>query len=152
MRLEAMLAEIITDPLQGRDLKCDLEVNLAHLKTLGVGQVSLLFGFSWGKHIYAGQWKELPVSPDQVMAQVSGAENLGFGRLGDDNLYLAVEKYNLRLQYSHEADIHLSFGTPNRLVHDILDRWTAMQWLCYNTSKALTKVMGRPRKPNQSGL
>lgn len=139
-----MLAEIVTDPLQGRDLKCDLEVNLAHLNTLGVGQVALLFGFSWGKHIYAGEWKELPVSPDEVIAQVNGAEKLGFGRLGDDNLYLAVEQYNLRLQYSHEADIHLSFGTPNRLVHDILDRWTAMQWLCYNTSKALKKIKGRP--------
>jgi hypothetical protein len=144
MRLKAMLAEIITDPLQGSDLKCDLEVNLAHLKTLGVRQVSLLFGFSWGKHIYAAEWKELPASPEEAIGLVSMAEKLEYGRLGDDNLYLSVEKFNLRLQYSHEADIHLSFGTPNRLVHDILDRWTAMQWLCYNTSKALTKVMGRP--------
>jgi hypothetical protein len=138
-----MLSEIITDPLQGADLRHDLEVNLAHMKALGVSETTLLFGFSWGQHIYEKQWKELPASPDEVLALVSRAEKLKYGRLGDDNLYLAVAQFNLRLQYSHEADIHLSFSTPNRLVQDILDRWTAMQWLCYNQSRALEKVMGR---------
>lgn len=139
-----MQAEIVTDPLQGADLRLDLETNLARMKALGVLEISLLFGFSWGRHIYAKEWKELPVSLDEASASVRRAEKLGFGRLGDDNLYLSVEKFDLRLQYSHEADIHLSFGTPNPLVHDILDRWTAMQWLCYNTSKALAKFMGQP--------
>jgi hypothetical protein len=143
MRLEAMQVEIATDPLQGADLRHDLEANLGRLKALGVLEISLLFGFSWGKHIYEKQWKELPVSPDQAQVLVHRAEKQGFGRLGDDNLYLTVERFNLRLQYSHEADIHLSFGTPNRLVHDILDRWIAMQWLCYNQSRALEKVLGR---------
>jgi hypothetical protein len=138
-----MLAEIITDPLQGSDLRHDLEVNLARMKALGVFEATLLFGFSWGQHIYDKQWKELPVSPDQVLGLVSRAERLKYGRLGGDNLYLTVAQFNLRLQYSHEADIHLSFDTPNRLVYDILDRWTAMQWLCYNKSRALEKVMGR---------
>jgi len=138
-----MLAEIITDPLQRTDLRHDLEVNLARMKTMGVFEATLLFGFSWGQHIYEKQWKELPVSPDEVLALVNRAEKLEYGRLGDDNLYLAVEQFDLRLQYSHEADIHLSFGTPNRLVHDILDRWTAMQWLCYSKSRALEKVMGQ---------
>lgn len=138
--MKAMLAEIITDPLQGTDLRHDLEVNLARMKALGVTGIWLFFGFSWGNHIYETQWKELPVSTDQAQALVHRAEKLGLGRLGDDNLYITVEKFDLRLQYSHEADIHLSFGAPNRLVHDILDRWRDMQWLCYNQSRALAKV------------
>lgn len=138
--MEAMHAEIVTDPLQGTDLRRDLEVNLARMKALGVLEISLLFGYSWGKHIYQTQWKEMTVSPDEAQSLVHRAEKQGFGELGDDNLYLSVEKYNLRLQYSHEADIHLSFGTPNRLVHDILDRWNAMQWLCYNQNRILAKI------------
>ncbi len=139
----SMQAEIVTDPLQGTDLRCDLEANIASMKALGVVEISLLFGFSWGKHIYEKEWKELPASPDEARMLVCRAEKLGFGCLGDDNLYLTVEKYDLRLQYSQEADIHLSFGTPNHLVHDILGRWETNQWLCYNRSKALAKVMRR---------
>ena len=138
-----MITEIITDPLRGSDLRHDLEASLARMKSLGVFEATLLFGFAWGRHIYEKHWKELPVSPDQVLELVNRAEKLKFGRLGDDNLYLAVAQFNLRLQYSHEADIHLSFATPNRLVHDIIDRWTANQWLCYNKSKALGNVRGR---------
>ena len=145
-----MIAEIITDSLQGTDLRYDLGVNLARLNAMGVAEVSLLFGFSWGNHIYEKQWKELPVSPGEAQALVHRAEKLGFGRLGDDNLYLTVEKFNLRLQYSHETDIHLSFNTPNRLVNEILDRWTSMQWLCYNQSRALAKLMDRTCKQKQS--
>jgi hypothetical protein len=140
--LEAMHAEIVTDPLQGSDLRQDLELNLARIKALGVREVSLLFGFSWGKHIYEKEWKELPLSPDDALALVRRAEKQGFGKLGDDNLYLTVAALNLRLQYSHETDIHLSFSDPNQLVHEILDRWCALQWLCYNQSKTLIKVMG----------
>ena len=138
-----MHAEIVTDPLQGADLRHDLEANLARIKALGVSEITLLFGFSWGRHIYEKEWKELPVAPDEALEMVRRAEKLAYGRLGDDNLYLTVETYDLRLQYSHEADIHLSFATQNRLVDDILDRWTAMQWLCYNQSKALAKAMRR---------
>lgn len=140
--MEALHTEIVTDPLQGADLLGDLEVNLSRINALGVQQVSLLFGFAWGNHIYEKEWKELLLSPDEARALVRQAEKQGFGRLGDDNLYLTVEAFNLRLQYSHEADIHLSFGTPNPLVYEILDRWRDKQWLCYNQSSALKKVLG----------
>ncbi len=141
--MDTMHSEIITDPLRGADLRHDLAVTLARMKALGLRKISLLFGFSWGNHIYEKDWKDIPVSPDDAQVLVQRAERQGFGKLGDDNLYLFVKEYNLRLLYSHDADIHLSFGTPNRLVHDILDRWRAMQWLCYNQSRALTKVMDR---------
>ncbi len=135
--VDAMQAEIVTDPLQASDLRQDLETNIRRMSALGVREIALLFGYAWGNHIYEKEWKDLAVSPDEVLALVRKAEKLGYGRMGDDNLYLTVEKFNLRLQYSHEADIHLSFGTPNLLVHDIIERWTTLQWLCYNRSQAL---------------
>ena len=141
--MDSMHSEIITDPLRGTDLRHDLNVNLARMKALGLDEISLLFGFSWGNHIYEKDWKEIPVSPDEAQALVQQAEKQGFGELGEDNLYLTVKQYNVRLLYSHEADIHLAFGTPNRLVRDILDCWNAMHWLCYNQSKVLAKLMRR---------
>lgn len=142
--MDPMRSEIITDPLRGIDLRHDLKVNLERMKALGLAGISVLFGFSWGSRIYEKQWSEIPVSPDQAWDLVLKAEQQGFGELGDDNLYVFVKEYNLRLLYSHEADIHLSFAAPNRLVHDILDRWSGLQWLCYNQSKVLATVMGRP--------
>lgn len=141
--MDRMQSEIITDPLRGMDLRHDLKVSLAQMKALGLHEVALLFGFAWGNHIYEKDWKEIPVSPDEAQTLVQSAEKQGFGQLGGDNLYLIVKQYNLRLLYSHEADIHLSFAKPNRLVHDIVDRWNAMQWLCYNKSKVLEKVLRR---------
>lgn len=140
MKLEAIHTEIVTDPLQGADLRHDLEANLTRMAAMGVHEITLLFGYSWGNHIYEKEWKDLAVSPAEVLALVRKAEKQGYGRMGDDNLYLTVDKFNLRLQYSHEADIHLSFATPNPLVRDILKRWIAMQWLCYNKSRALKKL------------
>ena len=141
--MQSMQSEIATDPLRGIDLRCDLEANLARLKALGVLEISLLFGFSWGRHIYETQWEELPSSPDEARMLVCRAEKSGSGRLGDDNLYLTVRKYDLRLLYTHEADIHLSFATPNHLVRDILYRWETNQWLCYNRNEALGRLMRR---------
>lgn len=141
--MDRMQSEIVTDPLRGTDLRNDLEGSLAQMKALGLHEVALLFGFSWGNHIYEKEWKEIPVSPEDALSLVQSAEKKGFGQLGEDNLYLIVPKYNLRLLYSHEADIHLSFAEPNRLVYDIVDRWNAMQWLCYNKSKVLENVLRR---------
>ncbi len=141
--MDGMHREIVTDPLRGKDLRDDLTVNLSRMKALGLPEISLLFGFSWGNRIYEKDWKEIPVSPEQALSMVQRAEAQGFGEIGDDNLYVFAKEYNLRLLYSHEADIHLSFGTPNRLVCDILERWSASQWLCYTRNKALKEAMER---------
>lgn len=141
--MEAMQAEIVTDPLQASDLRNDLKANIRRMTAMGVREVGLLFGYAWGQHVYEKEWKELSVSPEEVHALVRRAEKQGYGRIGDDNLYLTVEKFNLRLQYSHEADIHLSFGTPNPLVRDIIERWTTQQWLCYTRNPALKKFKDR---------
>lgn len=124
-----MCHEIVTDPLAPEDLWSDLRANIGLLRQLRVGEVRLLFGFAWGKHVYQGPWTELEVSLEVLEARVKDAEHQGFGRLGADNLYLSLPALEARVQYSHEADIHLSHGALNPFVEAVLQRWRADQWL-----------------------
>ena len=130
-----MKIEIITDPLTKNDVLHDLNANIALMKRLGVKEVLLFFGFSWGKLIYEDKWKDIPISPEDINDLMYRVEKQGFGELANDNLYISISQFNLRLQYSHEADIHLSFQTPNTFVKRILTRWTEKGWLCYSKSK-----------------
>jgi hypothetical protein len=124
-----MHREIVTDPLDAADLWADLRANLARLAHHGVTEVRLFFGFAWGRYIYDGLWREIPVAPDAVPAMVVDAERQGFGRLGDDNLYLTIAPLDAKLLYSHERDIHLCRGQDNRFTAEVLERWRADGWL-----------------------
>jgi hypothetical protein len=125
-----MFTEVVTDPLGAEDLWNDLLLNLNHIEALGISQVTLFFGFAWGKHIYVGEdtWHELPMGVDAVETMIRRACDQGYGRLGDDNLYLSVPDLAVRLQYSHEMDIHLSFSEHNPFVKTVLERWKDNQW------------------------
>ena len=123
-----MRHEIITDPLDHGELWADLRTNAALLDDLGVRQIWLLFGFAWGNSIYPAQWTDIPAAPDEIAGRIREAEQKGFGRLGSDNLYIGVPDLNARLQYSHEAEIHLSYLTVNPFVQTLYDRWSANQW------------------------
>jgi hypothetical protein len=125
-----MLNEMVTDPLAVEDLWDDLRLNLAHLKALGITQVLLLFGFSWGQFFYAQgeNWYDLPTGIDDVELLLERAHAKGHGALGHDNLYISIPEMDVRLQYSHETDIHLSFGEANPFVQTVLERWKQNQW------------------------
>lgn len=124
-----MNREVVTDPLDRGDLWFDLRENIILFNQIGITRVLVLFGFSWGKNIYAGPWKEQPISLDQLVQQVLEAEKKQFGKLGDDNLYVYVPEMDIRIQYSHEADIHLSYFQENIIVKKVLDRWFDKEWL-----------------------
>ena len=125
-----MFRERVTDPLAVEDLWDDLRRNLAHLKALGIAEVFLLFGFSWGRFIYGeGQtWSELAVAIDEVEPMIARAYDNGHGALGHDNLYITIPDFDARLQYSHEIDIHLSYTETNAFVQAVLNRWAQNQW------------------------
>lgn len=131
-----MNREVITDPLDRGDLWFDLRENVILFKQLGVTQPLVLFGFSWGKQIYDGPWTEQPISVDQLTHQVLEAEEKQFGKLGDDNLYIRVPEMDIRVQYSHETDIHLSYSDENIFVQNVLARWLERQWLTYGPRRA----------------
>lgn len=126
-----MNKEVITDPLSPDDLWQDLKSNITHLKTRGISQVGVFYGFSWGSHFYDGIWKEIPVSIDELEAPLYRAMQAGHGALGHDNFYISVPEFSMKLQYSHETDIHISYIDENELVSIILKRWKDNGWLRY---------------------
>ncbi len=126
-----MNKEIITDPLSPEDLWQDLKNNIKAFKTLEISQVLVLYGFSWGTHFYDGHWTELPVDVDKLEGLLLQAVEKGYGALGHDNLYISIPGFDMKLQYSHETDIHLSFGDDNELVRSICERWKDNEWLLY---------------------
>jgi len=118
-----------TDPLDATDLWSDLRANIAFLKTNAVTSVRLMFGFSWGQHIYSDRWVETTTPLEAVEQAVVASEQNGYGQLGDDNLYLHIAEFEVRVQYSYESDIQLSYSSPNLFVRTVLARWQSMQWM-----------------------
>lgn len=132
-----MNREIITDPLDAKDLKVDLRQNMVLLQEWGIYKILLLFGYAWGNSYYRGIWKDIPVTPGQVENLVTEIEHKGYGALGNDNLYITIPDLEVRLQYSYECDIHLSYSIPDDFVQSIYDRWTAKDWFIESKRRRL---------------
>lgn len=133
---------IVTDPLEADDLWMDLTNVIKILKECHIPQVSLFFGYSWGQSIYNAEWHDIPVFVDDIIDTVSQAEASGYGRMSKDNLYLNIPEHHVRLNYSYESDIQLSFMNPNTLVQSILDHWNEHKWLLVHQSKIRQKSIG----------
>ena len=124
-----MNRELVTDPLDREDLWADLEDNIDLLTAQGYTQVLAFFGFAWGNHIYEGRWHDLPITLADLEKRIAEAEEKGWGRLGQDNLYFTVSELPLRLSYSYENDIHMSYADDNEIVSLIRKRWLSNEWL-----------------------
>lgn len=124
-----MNRELVTDPLGAEDLWADLRTNIELLKASGYTRALVFFGFAWGKHIYENQWQDLPMELDVLEQRIVEAEKKGFGTLGSDNLYFTIEELPIRLTYSYESDIHLSYADENDIVQTIRERWISQGWL-----------------------
>ena len=124
-----MNRELVTDPLDREDLWADLKTNIELLSASGYSRVLAFFGFAWGKHIYPDQWHDMPMSLAELEEQIMRAEEKGFGSLGSDNLYFTLADLPLRLSYSHESDIHLSYVREDDIVTQIRERWFEQGWL-----------------------
>jgi len=124
-----MNRELVTDPLGVEDLWADLRTNIELLKASGYTEALVFFGFGWGKHIYENEWQDLPVALDILEQRVVEAQEKGFGSLGSDNLYFTIEALPIRLNYSYESDIHLSYADENDIVATIRERWLSQGWL-----------------------
>jgi hypothetical protein len=127
-----MNKEVVTDPLAHEDLWNDLRLTVARLEGLGATEVLLFFGYAWGRRIYSGPWVGMPVAIGAVPAMIADAEQQGFGSLGDDNLYLTVPSRDVKFLYSHESDIHLSYGPETPFVTETIGRWRANGWFLEN--------------------
>ncbi|MBN2061992.1 MAG: hypothetical protein JW882_16405 [Deltaproteobacteria bacterium] len=132
-----MKREVVTDPISVKDLKTDLKKNISLIRKLGVSKLFVLFGFSWGRHIYDGEWKEIEVSVDEMQKMINDAEKKEYGKLGDDNLYITIPEFIARLHYSYETDIHLSYSEKNQFVDIVLKRWSSNGWFFGKEKKVL---------------
>jgi hypothetical protein len=124
-----MIREIITDPLDAADLWADLNENLRLIRQMGIEDVRLFFGYSWGKHIYEGRWVEISIHPAQVEQRIVDAERKQYGSVGDDNFYVRIPDIEVRVEYTYESDIHLSYADENAFVKTVLGRWNANDWM-----------------------
>lgn len=124
-----MIREVVTDPLDAADLWADLRENLRLIQQMGLTQIRLFFGYSWGKHIYAGRWVEMPIHPAQAEQRIIDAEQHQYGRVGDDNFYIRIPDIEVRLEYTYETDIHLSYAEENAFVKTVLQRWSTSEWM-----------------------
>jgi hypothetical protein len=129
-----MHIEIVSDPLEPDDLWNDLTANIQLLQTLNIPEVLLLFGFSWGKYIYQDQWQEIPTPTGSIAESIRRFEEVRYGQLSRDNLYLTVPEWQARVQYSYESDIHLSYEKTNPFVDSVMERWTSQRWLLVHWS------------------
>ena len=124
-----MIREVITDPLDVADLWADLRENLRLIQQMGIKQVRLFFGYSWGEHIYENRWVEFPIHPAHVEQRILEAERKQYGSVGDDNFYVRIPDIEVRVEYTYETDIHLSYAEENSFVTTVLERWSANEWM-----------------------
>jgi len=124
-----MIREVVTDPLDAADLWFDLRENIRLIQQIGLSDVRLFFGYSWGNHIYDGQWVEMATSPVQVEQRVADAERNHYGCVGNDNFYIRIPDIQVRVEYTYETDIHLSYATENAFVKTVLKRWISNEWM-----------------------
>lgn len=124
-----MIREVVTDPLDVADLWSDLRQNIRLIEQMGLKDVRLFFGYSWGKHIYEDRWVEISITPDQVVQQIIDAEQKHYGSVGDDNFYIRIPDIEVRVEYTYETDIHLSYAGENSFVKKVLERWRTNEWM-----------------------
>lgn len=124
-----MIREIITDPLDAEDLWTDLRENLRLIRHMGIEHIRLFFGYSWGEHIYEDRWEEIAIHPAQVEQRIVDAERKQYGSVGDDNFYVRIPDIDVRVEYTYESDIHLSYAEENAFVKTVLGRWHANEWM-----------------------
>lgn len=124
-----MNRELVTDPLGAEDLWADLRENIELLRASGYTGAFVFFGFGWGKYIYEDGWEEIPVSLDELEKKIRQAEDEKYGCLGSDNLYFTVKEIPIRLEYSYDSVIHLSYSEGNALALTIQKRWLSLGWL-----------------------
>ncbi|MFO7569263.1 MAG: hypothetical protein R6W75_05655 [Smithellaceae bacterium] len=125
----SMNRELVTDPLDREALWSDLRANIELLTACGHSRILAFFGFSWGRHIYPDRWHDMPMSLSEFEKQIVRAEEKGFGRLGSDNVQFTLTDMPLRLSYSYESDIHLSYAREDEIVARIRERWLSEGWL-----------------------
>ena len=132
--------EVVTDCLTREQMLEELSAFVAYFTERGVETCDVLFGWHWGIKYYPGkEWPTENVALSRLLAKVGEVEELGIGRLGDDDLYLKLP--DLEFQFSHHSDVHIFFDSTSEDVEFFYSRW---KQLGYNPAEWLKSLEGGP--------
>lgn len=117
-----MLREIVTYPLERKQLQEELDFMVQYFLEKGVPTCTVLFGFAWGNDYYPGnEWFDEEIPLEKVFEKVRKIEESGMGALGKDDLFVKVS--GLEFQFCNDSNIHIRFTESNKDSESFYLRW-----------------------------
>ena len=104
--------EFVIIPKEGDSIRPEFDRFLEAARERGWDQFNVLFGFAWGNYVYEHNWIAKVISLDDLKSKVTALEHKNDGSIGDDDLFVTVEKTGVQHTFCHENDIHLE-GRPD---------------------------------------
>ena len=83
--------------------------------------MDVVFGFTWGCTIYAGDWISEPIDLKNIWTRINEIERAGHGKFGYDEITLIIQSENLEILFCHENDIHLEYTHETRIVQSLME-------------------------------
>jgi hypothetical protein len=117
-----MLREIVTSPIERKQLHEELDFMVQYFLEKGVTTCTVLFGFAWGNDYYPGnEWFDEEIPLEKLVEKVREIEESGIGALGKDHLCVNVS--DLEFQFCNDSDIHIRFTESNNDSESFYLRW-----------------------------
>lgn len=111
----------ITKEIDDTLLRSFLDHVINMLEKFKIKRVNISFRYAWGNLIH--NWEYFEIESNNIKPEIDKAEKKELGILGDDDLFIHIEKYAAELQFCHHSDLHLSFPDENDFVKGILGFW-----------------------------
>lgn len=117
-----MLREIVTYPLERKQLQEELDFMVQYFRKKGVTTCTVLFGCAWGNEYYPGNdWVDEETPLEKLVEKVRAIEESGMGALGKDDLVVKVA--DLEFRFCNDSDIHIRFTAPDNESESFYLRW-----------------------------
>jgi len=123
-----MTYELYGNPVSLKKIRDDFESFLQLLKSRGIDEVAVYFGWAWQLEIEDEDWEKPEDSPAGVREQVKRAERVTDGFIGGDELFITVREFSYQRQYCHSADVRITSEYPNQHTEEQKLAWIADGW------------------------
>lgn len=143
-----MEREILTHPLERKQLQEELVFMVQYFLVKEVSTCKVLFGFAWGNEYYTGnEWFEEEIQLDKLAEKVQEVEASGIGVLGKDDLFVKVS--GLEFHFCNDSDIHIYFSEQNNSdIEFYYDRWKRLGYQPAEWIKNQKNVTGKRVRSN----
>ena len=120
------MREILTYPIEAAEIREELLFVLEYFRARGHSSCEVLFGWAWGNDYYpTDEWAYRTCDLGSVLPEVERAEQAGWGKLGQDDLYLKFPTLDLEFRFCNDSDLHISFDQASDVVESFYSRWKA---------------------------